>query len=73
MKSLDLRACSAMLRETAEKLDSCMDDLESMCGQKFAEEYIRKNGLEGIRGDIMAAIHVGFISGFRTAQLKETL
>ena len=54
------------LKLASEKIESFLHCTETESCMKYAEEYIKANGLESMAPDIRAAIHAGFF--FRAQQ-----
>lgn len=62
---MDLKELIELLKDTTTKLEDFESSAENISGEKFAEKYIKENGLEYIADEIKKAFKMGFLYHYR--------
>ena len=58
---MGLKALIELLKDTTTKLEDFESSSENISGEKFAEKYIKENGLEFIADEIKKVFKTGFL------------
>ena len=62
---MDLKELIELLKDTTTKLEDFESSAENISGERFAEKYIKENGLEYIADEIKKAFKTGFLYHYR--------